>query len=393
MDEDLGKEESKHTAQNDKRLSLNFADKDDKENAKFNDARLVDILRNYPLLYNKSLESYGDPDYTQWMWGEIANEMNEPHRKTTLNLPFNWTTCRDQWEIVKRSLRYLSNPAAKSFRYPKQFRESLEFFQNYIRDRKEPPHTDRSQDLFLSFSGLVEQLPFEKQLLLEKEVLDLILSNELEFCAPVVDPEAVEGQAREEFAKVIGLLMPEVDVRTVQNELSTEPETELGLLEEIIQKPETSAFAAQPITFTTEPVEGIEIKQGVILNRAVPQFDIKNFIRIQPERETTEIPELQNNVHYSIQDVAEVEDIIEEVGEESEMPVNDHTQEVVMQECVYEQQDYIQEEDLIEEVISDGGGVVGVVGVKDMPSLNISEGYEVPGSRLDFDGVLNEMLE
>ncbi|XP_055847957.1 uncharacterized protein LOC129913357 [Episyrphus balteatus] len=388
MDQDLLKDESKLG----KKLSLNFADKDEKENAKFNDARLVDILRNYPLLYNKSLESYGDPDYTQWMWGEIANEMNEPHRKTTLNLPFNWTTCRDQWEVVKKSLRYLSNPAAKSFRYPKQFRECLDFFQNYIRDRSEPTHTDTSQDLFLNFSTLLEQLPFEKQLLLEKEVLDLILSNELEFCAPMIDPDAVEAHAREEFGKVIGLLMPEVDVKTVHNELATEPDTELNLFDEIIQKPEENTFNEKPVIFSTQPSAAvIDAKPGIELNRVVTQYDFKNFIRVPSETAVAmEVPELQNNVHYSIQEVSGVEDIIEEDGgmeDDNIQPDTDNTQEqLVMQECVFQEDDFMQEEDLIEEVISEGGG-------KDMPALNISESFEVPVSRLDFDGVLNEMLE
>lgn len=378
MDEDL----TKYEAKLDRKLSLNFADKDEKENAKFNDARLVDILRNYPLLYNKSLESYGDPDYTQWMWSEIANEMNEPHRKTTLNLPFNWTTCRDQWEIVKRSLRYLSNPAAKSFRYPKQFKECVDFFQNYIRDRSEPTHTDRPpQDIFLSFSNLLEQLPFEKQLLLEKEALDLVLTNELEYCAPMVDPDAVEAQAMEDFGSVIGLLMPEVDVQTVHNELSTEPETELGFLEEIIEKPETNT-----ILFTTQP---IEIKHDIDLN----EMDLKNVIEVQNGHdEDNEATELENNIHYTIQEVPGVDDLIEEDdGEDDDGHmdgqgvISNHNG---IEECAFEEveeENFIQEEDLIEEVISDGCG-------KEVLPLNISGGYDLPGTKLDFDGVLNEML-
>ncbi|XP_065367350.1 uncharacterized protein Lhr [Calliphora vicina] len=146
-----------------------------------NDGKLLDLIQKYPFLYNPRVRAYNDSDYSTWAWKNINAAFNRSYANDP-SAAFSTGDLMNRWEILKPLIQCLSK-AYDLEAIPQSLRKSVVKISTELEDQTcnamiKP--SSLSQNLLLQNICAIAKLSMEKKLALEKEILDLILSSELE---------------------------------------------------------------------------------------------------------------------------------------------------------------------------------------------------------------------
>ena len=103
--------------------------------------KLIEVVKNYPALYDLSNESYRDKNAKENAWIKVANECSV----TTECAKKKWKSLRDQY---RRSLQTKpkSGFGRSSTSKEWEFQKSLNWLQNFTKTRPSESNLDKSED-------------------------------------------------------------------------------------------------------------------------------------------------------------------------------------------------------------------------------------------------------
>lgn len=148
-----------------------------------NDGKLLELIRQYPLLYNPRVRTYGDNDYTMWAWKQINASFNRSYENDPF-AAFSVADLMDRWQILKPLIQCLSK-AYDLQAIPSTLRQSVMQISTELDNQPAVPQSNdavytSTQKLLQEHISDIEKLPMEKRLELEKEILNLMLDSEME---------------------------------------------------------------------------------------------------------------------------------------------------------------------------------------------------------------------
>ncbi|KAM7343040.1 lethal hybrid rescue [Cochliomyia hominivorax] len=146
-----------------------------------NDGKLLELIQKYPFLYNPRVKAYNDTDYTTWAWKNINAAFNRSYANDP-NAAFSTYDLMNRWQVLKPLIQCLSK-AYDLEAIPQSLRKSVVKISTELEDQSTSATVkpyNLSQNLLMQHICDIAQLPMEKRLALEREVLDLILTTELE---------------------------------------------------------------------------------------------------------------------------------------------------------------------------------------------------------------------
>ncbi|XP_073813560.1 lethal hybrid rescue [Musca autumnalis] len=146
-----------------------------------NDGKLLELIQQYPFIYNPRVRSYGDDDYTMWAWKRINAAFNRSYENDPF-AAFSISDLMSRWQVLKPLIQCLSK-AYDLQAVPSSLRQSV----LHINAELEDPRSNCNQKTNTPVQKLLQdnmseiaKLPLEQRLALEKEVLDLLLNAELD---------------------------------------------------------------------------------------------------------------------------------------------------------------------------------------------------------------------
>lgn len=173
-----------------------------------NDGKLLDLIQKYPFLYNPRVRAYNDTDYTTWAWKNINAAFNRSYANDP-NAAFSTGDLMNRWQVLKPLIQCLSK-AYDLEAIPESLRKSVVKISTELEDQSSnvmaKPY-NITQNLLMHHIYDIAQLPLEKRLALEREMLDFILTSEKEIkCSNTLDDKAWQeiNQDTEEFLNDIG---------------------------------------------------------------------------------------------------------------------------------------------------------------------------------------------
>ncbi|KNC25594.1 hypothetical protein FF38_05802 [Lucilia cuprina] len=146
-----------------------------------NDGKLLDLIQKYPFLYNPRVRAYNDNDYSVWAWKNINAAFNRSYSNDP-NAAFSTGDLMHRWEVLKPLIQCLSK-AYDLEAIPKSLRNSVVKISTELDDQScstTPRPSSMPQNLLLQNICSISKLNMDKRLALERDILDLILSAELE---------------------------------------------------------------------------------------------------------------------------------------------------------------------------------------------------------------------
>lgn len=173
-----------------------------------NDGKLLELIQKYPFLYNPRVRPYNDSDYTDWAWKHINAEFNRSYENDP-SAAFSTGDLMTRWEVLKPLIQCLSK-AYDLDAIPQSLRQSVVKISTELEDQRtnisKKPNTP-TQNFLLQQMPAIAALPMEQKLALEREMLDLILTAELESKQSVKLNDAIKqeiNQEVDEFLSDIG---------------------------------------------------------------------------------------------------------------------------------------------------------------------------------------------
>ncbi|XP_005183269.1 uncharacterized protein LOC131800522 [Musca domestica] len=146
-----------------------------------NDGKLLELIQQYPFIYNPRVRSYGDPDYTMWAWKRINAAFNRSYE----NDPFAAFSISDlisRWQVLKPLIQCLSK-AYDLQAIPSSLRQSVLHINAELEDPRSnsnPKSNNPAQNLLQDYMPEIAELPLEKRLALEKDILEVLFRTELD---------------------------------------------------------------------------------------------------------------------------------------------------------------------------------------------------------------------
>lgn len=145
-----------------------------------NDGKLLELIQKYPFLYNPRVKAYNDNDYRMWAWKNINGAFNRSYANDP-TAAFSTQDLMNRWQILKPLIQCLSK-AYDLEAIPISLRQSVITISSELENQNTVSllKTNALQNCLRDHMADIAELPMEKKLALEKDVIDLILSSELE---------------------------------------------------------------------------------------------------------------------------------------------------------------------------------------------------------------------
>uniref|UniRef100_A0A1I8NTL8 MADF domain-containing protein n=1 Tax=Stomoxys calcitrans TaxID=35570 RepID=A0A1I8NTL8_STOCA len=146
-----------------------------------NDGKLLELIQQYPFLYNPRVRPYGDSDYSMWAWKRINAAFNRNYENDPF-AAFSISDLMDRWQVLKPLIQCLSK-AYDLNAIPASLRQSVLQISIELEDSStnclQKPNTPM-QNMLMDKMSDISQLPLDKRLSLESDILNFILKSELE---------------------------------------------------------------------------------------------------------------------------------------------------------------------------------------------------------------------
>lgn len=145
-----------------------------------NDGKLLELIQKYPFLYNARVKAYNDNDYRMWAWKNINAAFNKSYANDP-SAAFSTQDLMNRWLTLKPLIQCLSK-AYDLEAIPVSLRQSVITISTELENQSTPSLTKMNalQKMLWEHMNDIAKLPMDKKLALEKDVIDLILSSELE---------------------------------------------------------------------------------------------------------------------------------------------------------------------------------------------------------------------
>ncbi|XP_075169972.1 lethal hybrid rescue [Haematobia irritans] len=147
-----------------------------------NDCKLLELIQQYPFLYNPRVRPYGDSDYSMWAWKRINAAFNRSYENDPF-AAFSISDLMERWQTLKPLIQCLSK-AYDLNAIPASLRKSVLQISIELEDSSTnclQKVNTQTQNLLLERMQDIGQLPLEKRLILESDILNLILKAEIDF--------------------------------------------------------------------------------------------------------------------------------------------------------------------------------------------------------------------
>uniref|UniRef100_A0A034WUK9 MADF domain-containing protein n=1 Tax=Bactrocera dorsalis TaxID=27457 RepID=A0A034WUK9_BACDO len=152
-----------------------------------NDEKLLELIQLYPFLYNPRVRPFQDPDYDDWAWNRITNAFNVNYMGFLPAVYFTKDDLKRRWNklqpIIKKMAKMLDLTAI-----PEPLRQIIVKISIQLEDQVTDVRVNNlssAQQVIYDNMKMVSQLPLNRRLQLEAEMMDLILNAELESKATV----------------------------------------------------------------------------------------------------------------------------------------------------------------------------------------------------------------
>ncbi|KAF5277014.1 hypothetical protein FQR65_LT16073 [Abscondita terminalis] len=102
-----------------------------------NDEKLIELVRNYPVLYDLSNAKYMDTNFKNTIWRKIGDEM----KTTGTSCKTRWGNIRDNFRKSLKKTKTVSGQKAKTAK-PYKYSEQLNFLKKFFDDRETMSNID-----------------------------------------------------------------------------------------------------------------------------------------------------------------------------------------------------------------------------------------------------------
>ncbi|XP_061397129.1 uncharacterized protein LOC133332770 [Musca vetustissima] len=146
-----------------------------------NDGKLLELIQQYPFIYNPRVRSYGDPDYSMWAWKRINAAFNRSYENDPF-AAFSITDLINRWQVLKPLIQCLSK-AYDLQAIPSSLRQSVLHINTELEDPRSNCHQKPNtpvQNLLQDYMPEIAKLPLDKRLALEKDVLQVLFKAEVD---------------------------------------------------------------------------------------------------------------------------------------------------------------------------------------------------------------------
>lgn len=143
----------------------------------FNDLRFLEVLYLHPFLISQIVRGYGDEDYEEWGWQQVASFFNASYEQEGLNPSYSVEELQQRWETLK-SLCLSFEKASNEM--PEPLSNILSKINVLLWTKRSRNFSQQSrlysmQALMLQQLAMVERLTEDQRKLLEVEIIDTIL--------------------------------------------------------------------------------------------------------------------------------------------------------------------------------------------------------------------------
>ncbi|XP_011190909.2 uncharacterized protein LOC105217549 [Zeugodacus cucurbitae] len=166
---------------------LNVNNVDSAGGVVLNDEKLLELIQLYPFLYNPRVRPFQDPDYDDWAWSRITSAFNVSYTGFLPAVYFNKEDLQRRWNklqpIIKKMAKMLDLTAI-----PEPLRQIIVKISVQLEDQITDVRVNNlssAQQVIYDNMKMVAQLPLNRRLQLEAEMMDLILNAELESKATI----------------------------------------------------------------------------------------------------------------------------------------------------------------------------------------------------------------
>ncbi|CAD7014254.1 uncharacterized protein LOC101453511 [Ceratitis capitata] len=187
---------------------LNVNNVDSSGGAVLNDEKLLELIQLYPFLYNPRVRPFQDPDYDDWAWSRITTAFNANYIGLLPPVLFNKDELQRRWKklqpIIKKMAKMLDLSAI-----PEPLRQIIVKISIQLEDQTTDVRVNNlssAQQIIYDNMDMVEQLPLNKRLQLEAEMMDLILKAELETKATVKLTQTHVKDIVEEYEELLNVM-------------------------------------------------------------------------------------------------------------------------------------------------------------------------------------------
>lgn len=293
---------------------LNVNNVDSSGGVVLNDEKLLEFIQMYPFLYNPRVRPFQDPDYDDWAWNRITSAFNVIYKGFLPPVFFTKADLQRRWNklqpIIKKMAKMLDLTAI-----PEPLRQLIVKISVQLEDQFTDVRVNSlspAQQIINENMKMVEQLPLNRRLQLEAEMMELILSGELETKATVKLTEWNLQSVEEEYEELLNLMdIKEIIVlKSTDNSLKAEKtdnsqeqlvsSTTSNALYEISLASDSSSDtkdeASNNVDFEAEMGDGTQIYKTSRYNKNKSDGDMQpastkyNNILLKPDTETQWVP-------------------------------------------------------------------------------------------------------
>lgn len=166
---------------------LNVNNVDSAGGVVLNDEKLLELIQLYPFLYNPRVRPFQDADYDDWAWNRITSAFNVSYTGFLPAVYFTKDDLQRRWNklqpIIKKMAKMLDLTAI-----PEPLRQIIVKISIQLEDQVTDVRVNNlssAQKIIYNNMKMVSQLPLNRRLQLEAEMMDLILKAELESKATI----------------------------------------------------------------------------------------------------------------------------------------------------------------------------------------------------------------
>lgn len=187
---------------------LNVNNVDSAGGVVLNDEKLLELIQLYPFLYNPRVRPFQDPDYDDWAWNRITYTFNVSYTGFLPAVYFTKDDLQRRWNklqpIIKKMAKMLDLTAI-----PEPLRQIIVKISIQLEDQVTDVRVNNlssAQQIIYDNMKMVSQLPLNRRLQLEAEMMDLILNAELESKATVKLTYTHLKNIEDEYEELLNLM-------------------------------------------------------------------------------------------------------------------------------------------------------------------------------------------
>ncbi|XP_062135591.1 uncharacterized protein LOC133845212 [Drosophila sulfurigaster albostrigata] len=187
-------------------MELNICNTNSNSLVVINDLELLTLIHLHPFLVCPAVRGFGEKDYEEWGWRQIAKRFNESYEGLQLNTPFTVEELQWRWEMLRPVCPLLGKACGK---IPEKLWFTVSKINKLLATKPRvivKPMTN-AQQFMLNQLPVMERLTPAQRQSLEAEVLDAIFTQERNFYLEPLNKRAqtiVQSQY-EDFLKTIGI--------------------------------------------------------------------------------------------------------------------------------------------------------------------------------------------